>query len=314
MLNKLNSLIEQILDFNCVTNVYGLARSILALGLFLTIAINPIDIIFDFDVFEFGSVGMGEALGNFSFFYLLQDYLITAKIISLLVLFIVIIGWQPRYFVIFHWWLAISFFSSGTIIEGGDQISAILTFLLIPIGLGDGRRWHWSKITLKQNDYQKIVGYLFYISIRLQACIIYYFAASEKLLVTEWKNGTAAYYWFVHPLFGANDFIWKIIEPLIQSNFIALITWCAILTEVVLSMGLLMNKKYWKYLLYTGLCFHFSIVLIHGLFSFFFAMAGLLVLYLRPLNEPYDFVKIKKFLNINKTRKKQHISTYINSL
>ena len=300
MLNKLDLLIESILQYNCITNVYGFARSFLALGLFLTIAINPIDVLFDFGVFEYGSVGMGGVLAKYSFFYILQDHLVLAKILSLLLLFVVIIGWRPRYTVILHWWLALSFFLSGTIVEGGDQISAILSFLIIPLGLSDEREWHWSKNVLKQNAYLRIINFLFYVSIRLQACIIYYFASSEKLLVQEWKDGTAVYYWFTHPIFGANDFILAILKPLIQSDFVAMLTWLVILIEVVLSMALVINKKYWKSLLWLGISFHFSIVLIHGLFSFFFAMVGLLILYLRPLNDSFSIIKLKSFFNLRK--------------
>jgi hypothetical protein len=41
--------------------------------------------------------------------------------------------------------------------------------------------------------------------------------------------------------------------------------------------------------LVVGLVFHFSILVLHGLFSFFFSIVAALILYLYPLNKPIDF-------------------------
>jgi hypothetical protein len=54
-------------------------------------------------------------------------------------------------------------------------------------------------------------------------------------------------------------------------------------------MALFMDKKYRRYLLVLGLCFHLAIAVVHGLVSFFFAMAGALVLYLRAPEHPFSF-------------------------
>lgn len=76
--------------------------------------------------------------------------------------------------------------------------------------------------------------------------------------------------------------------PLMENSLIVVVfTWGAIILEVLLSMGLLMAKKNRKILLIAGITFHLLIMIFHGLFSFYFAMAGALVLYLGNISSNY---------------------------
>jgi len=76
-------------------------------------------------------------------------------------------------------------------------------------------------------------------------------------------------------------------------------SWGAILLELTLLLGLVIDKKYRKALLYAGLGFHFLILLIIGLFSFFFAIGGALIAFLWPIDEPIDFSKFKRMFSKN---------------
>jgi hypothetical protein len=58
-----------------------------------------------------------------------------------------------------------------------------------------------------------------------------------------------------------------------------------------------MNKRYWHYLLVMGISFHVMIIIVHGLPTFFMAMASALVLFLRPFDEPF---KLPQSVNIFK--------------
>lgn len=292
---KVNKIINYISNFNSNTNVYGIARSFLALGLFLTLSANSIDYLIDYS-----SLKIENPVSKYNLFYLLRDYPVISKAISLIILFLVIIGWRPRVTVILHWWVSYSFFLSCVIIDGGDQISSILTFLLIPIGITDSRKWHWDMTFVNKNPFHNITNYFSYIAIRIQACVIYLFAGTEKISVNEWKNGTVLYYWFSDPTFGANDYILKFLTPIIESSLIIFISWGVIILEILLSMGLVMNKKYWRTMFILGVLFHFSIVLIHGLVSFFFSMLSLLIIYFIPLNKNIE-IKIPFKKNILKT-------------
>lgn len=290
---KLNKLILKITRCNYITNVYGISRSLLALGLLLTLVFNSTDILFQFDEVFIKNVKLNP-LFNFNYFYIFRDNLLLSKLIAILILLTVIIGIYPRYTVILHWWLSISFFSSALVIDGGDQISAILTLFLIPFGLTDNRKWHWSKFEKNISDYYKIFLFFNLFTIRVQASVVYFFAAALKMKEPHWQDGTVLYYWFTHPVFGANDFIYTITKPLIESPIIAIITWSVILLEIVLSMALVMKKSYRKYLFVIGVLFHFAIIIIHGLFSFFFSITALLVIYLLPIDEQINLNIFKK--------------------
>ncbi|QTY27094.1 sporulation-delaying protein SdpB family protein [Flavobacterium sp. CS20] len=296
----MNKFISKITRCNYITNVYGISRSLLAMGLLLTLIFNSTDILFQFDEVFIKNVKLNP-LFNYNYFYIFRENLLLSKLIAILILLTVIIGIWSRYTVVLHWWLSISFFSSALVIDGGDQISAILTLLLIPFGLVDNRKWHWSKPKNEISDYYKIFIFFVFITIRVQASVVYFFSAALKMKEPHWQDGTVLYYWFTHPVFGANDFFYAISRPLIESPLIAIATWSVIILEVILSMALVMKKNYRKHLFVIGVLFHFSIILIHGLFSFFFSITALLIIYLLPIEKQINFNKIKK--NVYEFRK-----------
>ena len=286
MLSKLDRWVELCANFNFHNNIYGLSRSIIALALLITLAFNPTEILFS-------SHGSDEALFmhglvRFSIFQLLSSDLVLAKSISLIILAAVVIGWRPRLTGILHWWIAFSFFASCPTIDGGDQIGAILSFFYIPITLTDNRKWHWTVPHRTCNFYLASINHLIYISIRIQASVIYFFAAAEKLAVPEWKNGTVIYYWLNHSSFGMNESFRVLVDPIIESPAVAIITWSVLILEILLSMALIAPHSIRKIFLPAGISFHFLIFIFHGLFTFFFYMTALLIVYLRPIDHPFN--------------------------
>lgn len=275
---------------NIHTSIYGLSRSLLAIGTFLTIAFNDVNSLFpNIDINNQGFIP-GIKLTTFSIFSILHDYPIEySKYLCLFLLFTVIIGIYPKITCLFHWFVSYSFFFSCPIVDGGDQITMIISLLLIPVGLTDNRKWHWSNIPT-ETEIQKIIGYISLNVIRVQVAVVYFHAGTAKFQVFEWLNGTATYYWFNHNIFGMPYFLRSIINPILgNSIFVVLLTWSVLLFEVFLFLCLVIDKKYWKLFLIMGISFHFFILIIHGLVTFFFAMAGALILYLTPINEPYSF-------------------------
>jgi antimicrobial peptide system SdpB family protein len=124
---------------------------------------------------------------------------------------------------------------------------------------------------------------------RLQVCLIYFHAAIAKLSQTEWGNGTAMYYWLTNPVFGFSEPIRGISLPLLRSPVgVTALTWGVITLEVLLAAAIVMEKSKYPRLLGPAILFHAAIVLGHGLFSFFFAMAGALIVYLRPADCPFS--------------------------
>lgn len=283
---------------NSWTNVYGLGRSLIAANTLITLLSHDVGFLLKPAGRTAEELRSNVFMSNFSIFNIVpHEYDFITKLMCISILILVIIGWRPRITGGLHWLVSFSFATSCVIIDGGDQIAADITFLLIPVTLTDSRKNHWFyevKERSVKSDIFSLIAISFLTVIRLQVSSIYFQAGVSKMSVTEWQNGTAIYYWFTHPTFG-------LIEPLraimiiFLSNayFITIMTWSVIIFEVIMSMGLVMNKKFWKYLLILGLTFHFSILIIHGLFTFFFVMAGAIILYLRPIDQNFSFSRLK---------------------
>ncbi|PZG39838.1 hypothetical protein C1I98_23110 [Spongiactinospora gelatinilytica] len=91
--------------------------------------------------------GVTDRIGLFCLVPPTTGALTAAKPAAAVVLVWVAGGWRPRLSAIPHWWVCFSFSTSSNIIDGGDQVAAITSLLLIPICLTDGRRWHWNRCT-----------------------------------------------------------------------------------------------------------------------------------------------------------------------
>lgn len=281
------------------TNVYGLARTFLALGTLLTLCFNDVGILFrqGVGVEEFPSCIGPSAYSLFCFF---SHDLVLAKGISIVILLSVISGFYPRITGILHWWVSFSFMNSSLIVDGGDQVTAVLTLLILPICLTDGRRNHWQNATSPVEipslglNIRQIVAFSTLWIIRIQVAFIYFHAGIAKLEVEEWANGTALYYWFNNTMLGASDWLSPILN-LMTSNavFVSFSTWGILLLEILLFAAIFMRKKDREKLLIVGIVFHFGIILIFGLVSFFCAMAAALILYLRPFEKTFSFNVVK---------------------
>jgi antimicrobial peptide system SdpB family protein len=276
------------------TNVYGAARSLLAAGLLMTLACNPLDVLFASDAFR--AAHRSVPLFRASLFYLMagsRGGLDAARWIAAAALVLVIAGWRPRVTGLLHWYVAFSFAASTSVTEGGDQVHAILALLLLPVALTDGRRWVWEAVepdlSRTRTAAAAIVADSCFTMIRLQVAVIYFHAAVAKLFSPQWANGTAVYYWFTHPVYGMSEPLRGWMLPVLDTAAgVTALTWGVMLLELTLASALVMDSRRYRRLLLPGLGFHFGIVVAHGLFSFFFAMAGALVLYLRPYDAPFS--------------------------
>lgn len=297
-------LIKYIQTFEPWTNVYGLARSILALATFITLLFNPSSVLFR------PAVGIEQypvCSGNFSIFCLVPSdyiYLEIVKYFCMFILFLVIIGWRPRLTGILHYWIMYSIQNSVLIVDGGEQIGTVLTLLLIPITLVDNRTWHWSVIKKSDSNNDKIISKIIFLcywyAIRFQMAFLYASAAIIRLKNPEWADGTALYYFFNDPMIGTPDFIYKIIEPIITSSLVVIPTWLTTITELLLFCAFFSNKKYWKIFLFIGISLHITIAIFLGLWSFSLIMISGLILYLHPVEKQFKFNKIKILLNNSK--------------
>lgn len=301
-IKKLNDTAESIASKFYWTNTYGVARSVLAFGMLLTLLNNNIhELLSPLPVG--GEANEYRSLAEYSLYHLFPNHIDLVWAFSVFVIFLALIGWRPRIVGFFHWWVAFSYVNASLIIDGGDQITALLTFLILPVCLADPRKWHWTNdpSTKPQTYWHKVTSIVVlscFLVVQLQVAFIYFHAGIGKLNVEEWINGTAVYYWFNHPNFGLSPFLKTFFDPILTNAFtVTLLNWGVLLLEVLLFLGLTISKKWRPTLLLLGLVFHFMIIVVHGLVSFFFAMAGALLLYLGPIDTGFQFpIKIGNFI------------------
>ena len=293
MLTKLLIFIEK---YKVEYHSYALLRSVLALSTLLTIIINPIDTLFPIFIDSNEVVYSKLTLFDFNISYFVFRNIVLFKTISILILFLVIYGAYPRITGVLHFIVTCLFFNTSIAIDGGDQISSNLTFLLIPLTLLDNNTNHWrykKKIKLLFN---KVIFYSFSFVITLQISMVYLHSAIAKLTVNEWLDGTANWYWFRHEIFGANYFILDIVNFSLKNPYILYcLNYSVIILEILIAMMLFVDKnKYLPKLVFIfAIIFHIGIVFIHGIFSFALTMVGCLLFYFKK-KVSYPSIELRK--------------------
>jgi antimicrobial peptide system SdpB family protein len=276
-------------EFASQINIYtfplGLARSFLALGTLTIFLFNSTDILFPDFLFE--SLTEQGWYKSISLFYIFSGNVGLAKAITIVILTVNVLGFYPRYFGILHWYVAYSFFVASPLIDGGDQINTILTLLLVPITIFDSRKNHFYGIINPISKHINIILVSFLLIIKIQVAILYFNSAVAKFAVEEWMNGTALYYWLLHPIHGVSDWLDFYVRPLMVNTYsVTMLTWGVIIFEIILSCVIFTSPskiRYRKRMLVLGMLFHFGIFLVHGLPSFACAMFGALLLFCLPI-------------------------------
>lgn len=266
---------------NPYTNVYGLARSLMAFATLLTLVFNDWGLLFP--AYHVQSIPVETIFDQFNIFLLFgYDHIRLVICLCIFLLCLVMTGILPQVTSVFHFWIAYSFFRCSPTIDGGDQIISIITLLLIPFSFFDNRFNHWNVPKEGNRRYINIFANVVMLFIQIQISALYFHSVVEKLKIHEWVNGTDVYYWFSHNVFGLPSWL-RFIEPVFYSGFIVTtFTWGTLLLELFLFVAIFMSGKWRKRFFVLGVFFHFGILLVHGLVSFFFAMAGSLILYLIP--------------------------------
>lgn len=275
------SYVHNIIQSNTIT----FARACLAASVLGTLVFTPLYDLFPLHHLE--KIQAENMVSDLNFFFLFND-IGFARLAAIAILIMVIAGMYPRITCLLHSWVTYSYFHGMLIVEGGDQINAILTLLLIPICILDNRMNAWrqgshSSVKLPAFLYDNAKYATYFICIQMS--VLYLNAGVAKAFETEWYNGTAVYYWFYDQMFGASPWLQQTLGFLFKNGItVSLINWGVIGLEISLFVALFLRQEY-KYLLFTlGFFFHFAIVMVHGLTSFWLAMTGGIILYLFRLD------------------------------
>lgn len=285
----------QSLDKPKLTNVYGLARSLCAFGLLIILISNSPHVLFtdDFDSLPSLFGVKNEIVKSTSLFDILgYENIWVSYFLAIFILIVVVIGYRPRYTGFLHLWVHYSFYVSCLNINGGTQIAMLITFYLLPITLLDGRKYHWQPAQEIKVKYLRWIVANWIFLLRIQCCVVYLDAAVAKFSVKEWADGTSLYYWMNNHAFGLPSHL-SFLSPIFEDPLILpILTYGVLIFELILAMGLLISNEYKSSLLLFGLIFHLGIAVCFGLVGFFFSMAALLVVYLRPWNKEFEFQNI----------------------
>lgn len=264
---------------------FGIARSLLAAGSLLTLLLSIKDRLF-VSTDQGGPERSCDGISGISL-YCLSSFNATVTIaVSICVLAWVVSGFLPALSAIPHAWIAFSLAQGISIPEGGDQIAQLIAILIMPVAITDRRIWHWQTPPQRRRLPEvRLLAWSCVWAVWLQAVAIYAHAGLSKFSVQEWVEGSAIYYWANSPSFGASGWRLDLMNWLFASDIItAALTWGAIVVELSLALAIFYPARVKRYFLLLGLAFHFSIVLVMGLVSFFFPMAALLVIYLSGLH------------------------------
>lgn len=208
-----------------------------------------------------------------------------ARWISIAILLVVASGWRPRFTGILHWWVCWSFIAVVSVQDGGDQITADLALLLIPITLADPRVWHWNPgpARVSASSWRNLISYGALFLIQVQVAVLYFQAAFAKISVPQWADGTAIYYWFHDPVFGLPPYL-SFVTDAVSANgtVLTIVTWGSIALEALIAFAIFLPRPTRLMILPFALLFHDLIALFMGLASFDFAMNAALILYLTP--------------------------------
>ena len=280
------AVIANYINQSASTSIIGLARSLLALGLLLTLIFNDINVLIPAQYIATLNQHSMRFHGNF-FFLLGPSHLNLTRLIAVAVLMLIITGYYIQVTSILHCWITASFVLIRSAYLGGDGTNALLTLLLIPVCLFDKRKNHWDTYHPENNNFYLIQN-MFLFFIKIQVAFIYANSVFRKLHVQEWRDGTVIYYWFNHNFFGLNAPFSDVLKPLFEHlPFSVSIAWGTLLFEALLSAGFLFPGKMKWVLLKWGILFHFLILLIHGFALLFFAMSAALFLYLYPAKKSF---------------------------
>ncbi len=286
LINRLESkIIHYVLNFDLFGKYLIWVRSILAAGLLGTLIFSSAEHLFVVVNGKISNTIRFNNLENLNLIEILFNYgieLFYIKIILILLLLLIISGYFPKITSILHFWIASSFFSGATFVDGGDQIHQNLSLLLVPICFLDKRHNQWEE-NKNISSSNKIFGIAAIFLIKLQMSIIYLHAAFGKTSIKEWTDGTAMYYWINNTFFGAPSYLSEFTFIIFSNPIICtFVTHLVIVTEFIFAASIFSNNRSLKKLLFIiAVLFHLNIILIHGIFSFFFSMFAGLIIYFK---------------------------------
>jgi antimicrobial peptide system SdpB family protein len=266
------------------TNVVGVVRSLLALSIATTLAVNTTHTLFVPLTTDSVQMNCG-ILGRANLFCTTGgEHLGLLRLAAVIALLVVASGWRPRWTALIQVWITVSMLCAEFVQDGGDQVALNLSVLLLPVCLTDRRRWHWQNLAHERPSIGAVFAGSALLAARFQVAVIYFQASLAKVGRSDWQQGTAVYYWFTSPRFGFGGWAAPLTDLLRFAPVVALVSWGTIGLELSLAVGGLFGGRRVRHVLFAlGVLMHLGIAVFLGLPTFAVSMfAALIVLTRRP--------------------------------
>lgn len=279
MLNRLGRLVAAAVGFEPRGPFLAAARSLLALAELTVVVFTP-----DRDLFvDTPPATRGVDCGG-----LRQMSLwcvgggtphLAHRVVAVLALAAAASGYRPRWTCLPHWYVTVSLGVGMTVANGGEKMARIATLLLIPLCLGDDRRWQWTRPRRRLGPTWRGAAYAAHLALRAQVLLTYADAALSKLAVPEWRGGTATYYVFHDAYYGAPGGLRRLFGSTLGAPwFVHGTTWGTIAAELVIAGSVLWGVRTRRLGVALAVALHAGIAVFLGLFSFGLVMVAALVL------------------------------------
>ncbi|MFI6479283.1 sporulation-delaying protein SdpB family protein [Nonomuraea sp. NPDC050663] len=224
-----------------------------------------------------------DGLRGLSLWCVGEQWPILSRILAAVILLAVASGYRPRWTCVPHWYIMFSLSASMPSPNGGEQVARVLALLLVPICLGDGRRWHWQRPVRPLPPAWRGAAYAASLVMRVQVVVIYVDAALSKLLEPAWRDGTAMRYVINDPFVGPPDMVRALVESgEAEGRLLLLLGWGTIVVELFLACAVLGRARLRASGLLVGGVLHGTIFVFLGLGSFELVMISLLIIVTLP--------------------------------
>ncbi len=195
-----------------------------------------------------------------------------ARWTAIAVLVVVAVGYRPKWTCVPHWYVAFSFSATLVVSNGGEHISKILALLLIPVLLGDDRRWHWTRPRTPMTPRWHGAAAAGHLAIRVQVAFVYGQAVWFKLREPEWRAGEAMHYTMQDAYFGATPALAELVDGMGP-----LLTWGTLAAETFLAVSAFCGLRFRRWAVVVGAGLHIGIMIVLGLVGFGLVMIALLL-------------------------------------
>ncbi|MEU5697173.1 hypothetical protein [Actinosynnema sp. NPDC020468] len=200
------------------------------------------------------------------------------RVLAVVVLAVTASGFRPAWTCVPHWYVTFSLTVAMPASNGGDHIAMITTMLLLPLCLGDDRRWQWSAVDRPLPARWGGSALAAHLALRGQVLVVYGEAALSKLSDPLWRQGSALRVISRLPQYGFPPPLRDLLEPVLTSYWpVALLGWSVIAVQLVIAASMTAPRVFRVVALVAGGLLHLGIVVLMNLTSFGSTMIAVLL-------------------------------------